>query len=537
MNSGGTDSRLGQRLVARGLVTAQQVDEALRAQRQVRGSVGYHLLRLGKITPQALSNFLDEEVASGALPAPRLPAEGRSVAQLPARLAQLYNAYPIAADGHRLCLALPPLHGDAVSAIAEATGCVIEPLILPAKLLREAVERDYLGAARAAVWHPAAGLTRFMLDDGEGTKPLAPGMRTDGTSPEVWLRSVLAEAMAQRTRRIDLAANEPLPAARARAAAVVALVEQLAGLPARGPARDRGRFQLGLRARRPVADVVRDGWESARLEVWLAEQRFVSSEIEDIFEGQDAAQEAVEALVADRKGLLLVVGACGGGARTVVHLLGARLAGLVPGASWIGEEAPAEFVTSCPGSDDDEVAGGLHEAMQSGAPLIVAEELPGTRSFERALLAASRAPVVAGFVAADAVAALAWLGRQGLTGALKIGLLRGIIGVLGADAACASCQAAAPLSETTARRWSISATSVAVNQGCPACLEPATRRTVPTVSFTPVAGQPDASFLVEDEERARRARADAGQDSLLASALAHEGVDAGSVLRLVQAAP
>ena len=128
MSSSGrpSDTKLGERLVAKGVVTAQQVDEALRSQRQVRGSLGYHLLRLGKITPQALSTFLEEEVAAGHLPAPRAPEGGRGLGALPARLAQLYNVYPLAADGHRLYLALPPNHGDAVTVIAEATGCVIE---------------------------------------------------------------------------------------------------------------------------------------------------------------------------------------------------------------------------------------------------------------------------------------------------------------------------------------------------------------------------------------------------------------------------
>ena len=43
------DRRLGERLVAAGLASQQQVDEALRSQRQLRGSLGYHLLRLGKV--------------------------------------------------------------------------------------------------------------------------------------------------------------------------------------------------------------------------------------------------------------------------------------------------------------------------------------------------------------------------------------------------------------------------------------------------------------------------------------------------------
>lgn len=530
------DRRLGERLVAAGLVTAQQVDEALRAQRQVRGSLGYHLLRLGKITPQALTAFIEDEVARGRLAPPSPPPGEPGLAALPARLAHLYNAYPLTVEGHRLLLALPPMHGDAVSAIGEATGRVVEPIILPARLLREAIERDYLGAARAAVQHPAAGLTRFVVDDGDAVKPVAPPMRTDTVSPEVWLRSVLAEAVASRQRHVALHADEPLPAAQARAEAVIELVEDLARLPRRGPTRDRGRFQLELRGRRPIADVVRDGWQSPRIDIHLAEQRLFSEDPDELFAGRPEAQDAVEALAQGTRGLMLVVAPSGAGGRRLVRVLGARLAEVVPGAEWIGADPPAGFAHAREGADDERAAAALHEALDATAPLIVAEELKGSRSFERALLVAARTPVLAGFVASDASATLSWLLRQGLAGALKVGLLRGVVSLLGTDEPCA-CAAARAVPEELAGRWGMQAPVAARgNVGCAACLEQPVRRTHVTLTWTPVAGRPDAEYLVEDEERARRARAERGDPAVLAAALAG-GADATSALMLLQAAP
>lgn len=536
-SSPSADARLGARLVAAGLLTQQHLDETLRAQRQLRGSLGYHLLRLGKMEAATLSAFLDDEIAGGRLPAPR--AAGEDVLDaLSARLAQLYNAYPISHDGHRLLVALPPLHGDAVNAIAEATGLVIEPVILPAKRLREAVERDYLGAAREAVQHPAAGLTRFVVDDGESVKPVAPGLRSDTLSPEVWLRSVLAEAIAQRRRHLDLSVNEPLPAARERAQAVIELVEGLARLPPRGPGRVRGRFQLDLRGRRPVADVVRDGWQEPRLSLHLAEQRFTSEDPDDLFAGHAEAMDAVEALVTDGKGLLLIVGAAGGGARRLVHVLAERLAELLPGGAWTGDGTPAGFDDSHDAADDEEVARGLHASLAAERPLVVAEELRGPRSFERALLVAARAPVLAGFVAADAVAALAWLQRQGLGGALKVGLLRGVVALLGTDEACASCATDMVLPPALARRWGVDEGARGrANAGCATCLEPAVRRTIPHIAWTAVAGQPEAEFLIEEEERSRQERAAGGRPSLLATIVERPDADLSSAAMLLQAAP
>lgn len=511
-----SDRRIGRRLVAAGLVEGSHVEEALRAQRSLRGSTCYHLLRLGRVSPQALSEFLELEIVAGRLGAPEPPTAAPGLDVLPARLALLYNVYPLGSDERSLELAVPPHHGDAVHAVADATGRSVEPFVMPAEVLRAAVERDYLGMTNRGITHPAAGLSHFLVDDGAAVRPLAPELRTRAVSPEAWLRSILGEAIGQRRRVVELPGEGP----GAAADGVVRLVEEIAGLPLGESARlDRamGRFQLGLRGRRPIGVVVRDAG-GRRIRIHLAEQRFVSTDADEVFEGLDDGQQAVEALAQERRGLVLICGASGGGSRRLVQVLGSRLSEILDGSVLVTDGAPAAGGTweVRPATGDGHVARALQEAAGRGAGFLVAEELPGPRSVERALLAASRVPVLAGFIASDAVAALAWLSRQGLTGALKTGLLRGILSVLAIDESCAACSMPASIPAELLRRFGRDSApgDLRANAGCPACLEMATRRTIPLVTWTPVEGRPE-SWLIEHEEGARRALREAGGRTLL----------------------
>lgn len=510
-----TDQKIGERLVAAGLVEQDQVEEALRAQRSLRGSVCYHLLRLGRIQAQALADFLDAEIQAGRLKAPEPPATTAALDALPARLALLYNVYPLAVDERRLELAVPPHHGDAVHAIADATGRSVEPFILPADVLRAAVERDYLGVTDRGITHPAAGLSHFLVDDGLSTRPLAPELRTRQVSPEVWLRSVLGEAIAQRRRVVEFTAEGPSAAA----PEVLALLCELAALPVSGLDRAVGRFQLGLRGRRPIGVVVRDVG-GRRLHVHLAEQRFASTDADEVLGGLSDVQDAIERFATERRGLILACGASGGGSRRLVQVLGSRLSEILDGTVLVTDGAPSAGGTwdVRPATGDAQVAQAIQEIAARGAGLIVAEELPGPRSVERALLAAGRVPVLAGFVASDAAAALAWLSRQGLTGALKTGLLRGILSVLAIDESCPSCSGPSTVPSALLRRFGVdpeAALDVRANAGCSTCLEVATRRTLPLVTWTPVAGAPGSAWLVPDEEVARRALRVSGGRTLL----------------------
>lgn len=548
MSAARRTSRFGERLVAAGLATPLQVDKALAAQRLVRGSLGYHLVRLGEIPPAALSEFLDKEIAAGRLGAPEPPDGGAGLEALPARLAHLFNVYPLRVDGHRMELAVPPLHGQHVlDAVADATGLLLEPTIVPARLLRQAVERDYLGGAHPTVLLAPSGLTRLVVEDEvRELKPVAPDLRVGALTAETWLRSVIAEAVTRHQRVIELQlapgaerlliGNEPVPLPPAHRFPEHAgeLLLKLAQVepPAEGSDAS-GRFQVVVRGRRPVVAVqasrAKDG---LRVRLALFEQRLATDDLDALAEGAPDVHDGIEAFAREGRGVLLVAGPAGGGGRRVLELLATRLAQVFSGgarlvdSSSAGNQDAAGFDAVLAATSDSGTAQVIQDASDQGYPFLVVDELPGPRSVERALLAGARRPVLAGLPAADDAAALAWLTRQGLAGALKTGLLRAVLSVLAVEPRCA-CARPATLPAALLAQWDLESApaGIVANAGCPACRDARERRATVVLRWSPVAGRPADELVVEDEREARRRDRARGKAALLDLALARAAAD------------
>ena len=538
---------IGQRLVAAGLASSEQVEAALRAQRLVRGRLGYHLLRLGSVGPVEMGEFLEREVERGTLAAPRPPTAPPGLAAVPARVAQLYNVYPLEVGPGRLEIGVPPAAGQAViEAVSDATGRLVEPRVLPARLLRLAIERDYLGGTRTTILPALAGLATFVVDDDlRHVRPLAPDLRTQDLSADAWLRSLVAEAVGARQRVIELKPDTAVVGADGACwpitpelhAALGELLATLSGAPAyepAGPATRRvGAFQILVRGRRPIVTVLERSGPPLTWRLVLADQRLATEDADDLFADSADVQEGVEAFMASTRGLLLVCGPAGGGARRVARVLGERLRELAQDAVRIADVAGDGKALAAAG--DEETAHAIHEAAERGSSLVLVDELPGPRSVERALLVAARRRVLAVLSAADSEAALAWLAHQGLAGALKTGLLRAVISILAVDQAC-SCVAPVKLHADVRARWGLTVDEAPSNAGCPSCFVAAVRRPWPVMTWTDVAGRAGADLTVEDEGAARAALHGRGQattlDLAIERALRH-GAEIGACLRLL----
>jgi len=120
-------SRLGELLVAAGELTAQDIEQALRAQVIWGGRIGTNLVELGYIDLDKLATALGRQH--------RLPAAlGRHFdksdavvqAKLPAELAERYSCVPLLYAGRGrsqlIVASIAPLDRDAVASIAEALG-------------------------------------------------------------------------------------------------------------------------------------------------------------------------------------------------------------------------------------------------------------------------------------------------------------------------------------------------------------------------------------------------------------------------------
>src|SRR3954454_13051489 len=99
--------RLGELLVSHGLITSEQLEDALFAQRQFGGRLGTNLVELGFVSDGELANILSEQLkVPGAKPQALASVPKDVIARLPAALASKYRAVPIAFKNGELHLGM-----------------------------------------------------------------------------------------------------------------------------------------------------------------------------------------------------------------------------------------------------------------------------------------------------------------------------------------------------------------------------------------------------------------------------------------------
>ena len=150
--------RLGEFLLQQGLITPHQLRQALECQQVFGGKLGTHLLEQGFIN--------EDELVAGLSRALRRPGLGRKeLLQLPAevlellpqRVAAKYRLVPVSLQRRLMRVATAEANNlRMLDEVAFVTGYAIEPLVVPERLLAEALERFYqvpraVGGVRLAV--------------------------------------------------------------------------------------------------------------------------------------------------------------------------------------------------------------------------------------------------------------------------------------------------------------------------------------------------------------------------------------------------
>jgi hypothetical protein len=137
--------KLGEILIARGLVTPEQVEDALFSQRQYGGRLGTNLVELGYVSDDDLARALSEQLGVPYVRPQALAAIPREViAMLPRKLAEKYRAVPLrvqAGDLH-LCMADPQNFAQ-LDELSFAINRRIHPYVCTEITLNYALERYY----------------------------------------------------------------------------------------------------------------------------------------------------------------------------------------------------------------------------------------------------------------------------------------------------------------------------------------------------------------------------------------------------------
>jgi type IV pilus assembly protein PilB len=136
--------RLGDYLVEAGVITEQQLQQALMEQKQSRLKLGDQLIASGLITEQQLIDTLQFQLDIPYVQLSREPIDQQAVHLVPDKLAKKYNVLPLRIENNKLVVAMEdPLDFYAIDDLRMSTGFAVEPVITRRDELRRMINRYY----------------------------------------------------------------------------------------------------------------------------------------------------------------------------------------------------------------------------------------------------------------------------------------------------------------------------------------------------------------------------------------------------------
>ena len=136
--------RLGDLLVADGLITDEQLRTALAEQRGTGEKLGSILVRLNLVNEEQLTGFLSRQYGIPSITLSQLDVDQELLRLVPAQIAKKYEVLPIRRVGDSLALAMAdPTNVFALDDVAFMTNLKVLPLVAPQAAIRKAIDRFY----------------------------------------------------------------------------------------------------------------------------------------------------------------------------------------------------------------------------------------------------------------------------------------------------------------------------------------------------------------------------------------------------------
>ena len=480
---------MGELLLREGLLTADQLKRALDEQRRHGGRLGYHLIRLGYVDVQRLSQFLKDSMGLIPYDLAQWVRDPSITDLIPSNLAQFYQVVPVERKGNVLTVAIADLDNPSIiPALEEFTGLRVDPVVCPRETVIRALEHFYGLAKDPGVVRNPSGDHLFVL--ASGPKHIRPihwsALKPDSAAAE-WLRTLLAEAIRTGSRTIYIKPNERTLRVAFRGPEKTedrfsldgrkreeldALLFELARLQdqRRGP-RQEGRVRVQVESRFLTLHVkALSTLQGNRYTLTLYDERFHLREWEKVeAELGEAERESLRASLAAGNGMVILAGAPGPALSQVYYGLLGHLRGSYQPAVSLEEYAllALEGVAQTEVSRQEEASWPelITLALRQEPALFGLFPIKERRSMELALLAASHRRVVAAVHQPDAAATLRWLLRNQFRSALKAGILRGILTVASLARLCPHCRLPLEVSAPDG-----AALHYFTRQGCEQCL-------------------------------------------------------------------
>src|SRR5256885_2153702 len=138
--------RLGDVLVAQGLITQDGLARAIAAQKGTSERLGSVLLRLNLVAEEQLLGSLSRQYGVPSITVSQLEIDPEALNLVPAQIAKKHAVLPIKRVGNMLTLAMAdPTDVFALDNVAFMTNLQILPLVASEVAIREGIERHYEG--------------------------------------------------------------------------------------------------------------------------------------------------------------------------------------------------------------------------------------------------------------------------------------------------------------------------------------------------------------------------------------------------------
>jgi type IV pilus assembly protein PilB len=142
-----TVDRIGDLLLREGLITREQLDRALREQREHGWRLGYTLVKLGYIRETELARMLGRQYRIPAVDLSRFQVDPRILKLIPAEMALKHQLLPLRKEGRTLTIALSdPTRMGVLDDIKFKTGFDVYPVVAGEYTLRTLLEKHFESA-------------------------------------------------------------------------------------------------------------------------------------------------------------------------------------------------------------------------------------------------------------------------------------------------------------------------------------------------------------------------------------------------------
>ena len=138
------DKQLGELLMERGLISKQQLDEALALQKDKGGLIGEILVDLGFAKEEDIAKTLTAQYGFPYLPLSNYEVDSQIINIIPGRVARQYLVIPVDKLGTNLTVAMSnPLNIQAVEDVEMISACSVQTFVSTSSDIKKAIAKYY----------------------------------------------------------------------------------------------------------------------------------------------------------------------------------------------------------------------------------------------------------------------------------------------------------------------------------------------------------------------------------------------------------